>query len=378
MKITDVKISVFEWPTAHTPFDMVETSRVGPPKWSINPTGPIPGFCHILHVLTDDGIEGVCTVGDGRYMTMTNETLEQLRVLVLHSDPLNRELLFQKLRYATRQMFVPRGWFGAFDNCLWDIAGKAADLPVYVLMGKAREQAPAYYNISGRSVHDAVEDSIRAVSQGFPALKDHLLQEPRTNIAWFKEIRKAVGHGVGLMHDPVGLYTYDEAVFVGRALEELHFTWLEEPLLDVRQNGLQVLCDVLKIPVLNPESMTTDIDLSAQWLISGATDKLRASARIGATAILKLAHLAQLHGTTLEMHSAGGLFGLLHTHLTCAVQNTSYYEFFPGGIRDAVGREIGMTNPPIPTDGHVKPPCGPGWGAEWDWDYFNKKKIAVL
>ena len=47
-----------------------------------------------------------------------------------------------------------------------------------------------------------------------------------------------------------------------------------------------------KSPILNPESLTNAIDLSAQWLISGATDLLRVSARHGSTSVLKLAHLA--------------------------------------------------------------------------------------
>lgn len=121
-----------------------------------------------------------------------------------------------------------------------------------------------------------------------------------------------------------------------------------------------------------------DLQLSAQWLISGATDLLRANGRHGATAMLKLAHLAELHGTTIEFNGPGGLFGLVHAHLVCAVRNTSYYEYFPGGTRDEVGKEIGMLNPPVPRKGEITPPSTPGWGAEWDWDYLAKKQVARL
>jgi L-alanine-DL-glutamate epimerase-like enolase superfamily enzyme len=72
------------------------------------------------------------------------------------------------------------------------------------------------------------------------------------------------------------------------------------------------------------------------------------------------------------------LFGLVHAHLVCAISNTSYYEYFPGGSRDEVGKEIGLTNPPIPVDGYMTPPDGPGWGAEWDWDYFYKIRTAQV
>ena len=87
---------------------------------------------------------------------------------------------------------------------------------------------------------------------GFPALKDHFVQEPGDNIEWFRAVRDAVGPDVDLMHDPVGMYTFAEAVRIGRALEELDFRWLEEPMNDVRQNELQSLCDTLDIPDPQP------------------------------------------------------------------------------------------------------------------------------
>jgi L-alanine-DL-glutamate epimerase-like enolase superfamily enzyme len=91
-----------------------------------------------------------------------------------------------------------------------------------------------------------------------------------------------------------------------------------------------------------------------------------------------LAHLAELHGTRIEFNGPGGLFGLVHAHLVCAVRNTSYYEYFPCGTRDALGKEIGLLNPPVPVAGHIAPPQAPGWGAEWDWDWFRKRRVAEL
>ena len=165
---------------------------------------------------------------------------------------------------------------------------------------------------------------------------------------------------------------------MGRGLQELDYGWFEEPLDDRDQAGLQHLCQALDIPVLAPESLMHDFTLSALWLTSGATDLLRANARHGTTPLLKLAHLTAGHRRTIELNGPGGLFGLVHAHLVCAIDNTTYYEYFPGGSRDQAGKEIGLLNPPIPQNGHIAPPAQPGWGAEWDWDYFNKKKVAEL
>lgn len=385
MKITEITLSVFELPANTARFDLIEQVTPAKQRWTATRSlmqragNAVTEPIHVLHVLTDEGIEGVCTVGDARYTTMTTDELAQLRILTIGADPFDRERLFAKLHAATRSMFVRSGWFGAFDNCLWDIAGKTAGLPVYALMGRARDACPAYYNSGGKSKEAVVEDSLKAVELGFSAVKDHLVNTADENIAWFAAIRDAVGPEITLLHDAVlSHYNYEEALRVGRALEELRFLWLEEPLVDRDQRGLQKLCAALDIPVLAPETLMNDVELSAQWLISGTTDWLRGNARVGATGLLKLAHLAELYNARIELNGPGGLFGLVHAHMVCALQNTSYYEYFPGGTRDELGKEIGLLNPPLPQTGLIRPPDGPGWGAEWDWPYFTKKRAATL
>ena len=379
MRIEEIKISVFELPGNTTRFNLVEEVKSARRRWIPKSHTRSNAHVHVLHVRTDEDVEGICTVGDARYTTMQEDDLEQLRILTLGEDPFNRELLNAKLRAATRGMFTVSGWFGAFDNCLWDIAGKVANQPVYRLTGRARASAPAYYNFGGHTPEAAAEDAQKAIGLGFSAVKDHFHSTAGQNIEWFVTIRQAVGPDVDILHDAAGCrYSFEEALYVGRTLEELDFGWFEEPLADRDQVGLHRLCQALTIPVLAPESMMNDRDLSALWLISGTTDLLRANARHGTTPLLKLAHLAELHGTTVELNGPGGLFGLVHAHLVCAITNTSYYEYFPGGTRDEVGKEIGLLNPPVPRNGHIVPPSAPGWGAEWDWNYFNKNRIAEL
>ena len=385
MKIREIQLSVFEV-SGNTPrFDLVEQVTAAKQRWrAARPPKQRTGQSareqlHVLHVLTDEGIQGDCTVGDARYTSLRADELEQLRILTVGADPFDRQRLYAKLHAATRSMFTRPGWFGAFDNCLWDIAGKAAGLPVYALLGRARERCPAYYNSGGRSKEAVVEDSIKAVELGFPAVKDHLTNSADENIAWLTAVREAVGPHITLLHDAVlSHYSYAEALRVGRALEDLRFLWLEEPLPDREQQSLQRLCAALDIPVLAPETLMHDVDLSAQWLISGATDWLRANARVGVTGLLKLAHLAELYRARIELNGPGGLFGLVHAHLSCALQNTTYYEYFPGGSRDEFGQELGLLNIPLPQNGYIAPPDAPGWGAQWDWPYFKRKRSALL
>jgi len=383
MKIDAIRISVFETKGHSPPFQLEEEVRGGQRRWLRRPLGAARDHLHVLHVHTDEGFEGVCTVGDARYRTMRPRDLEELRALALGEDPFDRERLDEKLHLATRGLFARAGWYGAFDNCLWDIAGKVAGLPVVALLGRARARCPCYLNIGGGRGPEAraiaVEDAQRAVEAGYSAVKDHFCDSAAANTALFRAVREAVGPEIDLLHDAaLAGYSYADALRVGRVLEELGFGWFEEPLPDAHQAELRRLCETLDVPVLAPETMMNDVDLSAQWLISGATDHLRANARHGTTSLVKLAHLSELHGANVELNGPGGLFGLVHAHLVCTIRNTSYYEYFPGGSRDEVGKEIGLLNPPLPREGYIAPPDAPGWGAEWDWDYFRKVRVAEL
>ena len=378
MKITEVTVFVLEIPGRQPMFELVELPGMARERWIHSRRfSPEPTTVQVMRVETDEGIEGVCTVTQETLGPLTERTLEQLKLLVVGQNPLDRERLYQKLHTGTRWIYQSPGWAGAFDNCLWDIAGKAANMPVYALLGRVRDSIPAYFNIRGETKEEAAKHARYAVSEGFVAVKDHFYHSIQENIEWFEAIRDAVGRDIDIMHDAVAIYTFEEAIRVGRALEALNYRWFEEPLSDRQQNKLKALCDALDIPILALEMMMNEVDLQAQWLISGATDMIRVNARHGTTPLMKLAHLAELYGTTVELNGVGGNFGLVHTHLLCSIYNTSFYEYW-GGTHEQSGREIGMTNPPSPIKGRMAPPDGPGWGAAWDWELFQNKVIAEI
>ncbi len=323
-----------------------------------------------IQVRTDGGIEGRCAT------TMTAAEVEKLRPVVLGADPLERERLFQTL-YLTRHL--RRGWSGGFDNCLWDIAGKAAGLPVYALIGRVRERFPAYLTRGRRELEGYLEDIDQARElSGIQAYKFHSYRTGKEDIPILTAVRQAVGPDYALMHDPVCWYTLRDAITVGRVLEELDFLWLEEPMHEQKMDLYQELCRELVIPVMATETLMHDMYLSAQWLIQRATDRLRANARNGTTQVLKLAHFAELHSANVELNYIAGLYGLIHAHLGCCIDNTDYFEAFspePDDLRKQ-GEEWGLLNAPLIEDGHLKPPDGPGWGAEWDEVRFDSLVVG--
>ncbi len=327
---------------------------------------------NFIEVETDAGFTGRCTT------TMSPHQVEILRNQVLGEDVLHRERLYQMLHKGTRWVYQPPGWFGDFDNCLWDILGKAANLPVYALVGQVRERFPVY--LTGGDGTTA--DYLRAIEQGrvmgINAYKFHTYKGGKADIPIFREVRKTAGPDYDLINDPVCSYNLREAIEVGHVMEELGFIWLEEPFHEQKMHHYQDLCRELTIPVMANEMLMHDVGLSAEWLIQGATDRLRANARNGTTQVLKMAHFAELYDTNIELNGQGGLFGLVHAHLGCAIDNTDFYENFyltADGNRTQ-GEEFGLLNAPVIEDGHLAPPEGPGWGAVWDEARFRSLVVA--
>ena len=374
MKITGIKLYILEHPEQTQGYFKLRTvpglRRIQYTHGSVRQEGDIPVRMNFLKVMTDEGIEGVCTT------TMTPEQADMLRLQVLGENPFNREELYQLMWKGTRWMYQRAGWAGDFDNCLWDILGKAAGMPVCDLIGCVRDRFPVYVTSGESPLEVYLEVIDEARKRGVGAYKFHTYKGGKADIHIFREVRDVVGPDFILINDPVCSYTLREAIAVGHAMEELGFIWLEEPMHEQKENQYRELCRELDMPVMGNETIMYDIGLSTQKLMSGATDLLRANARFGTTQVLKMAHFAEMHDTTIEMNAEGGLFGQIHAHLGCCIDNTQYYE---AGLKDFSdkGLEWGMLNTPVIEDGCIIPSMEPGWGVQWDWDRFDHMTVEV-
>jgi L-alanine-DL-glutamate epimerase-like enolase superfamily enzyme len=380
MKITDVKLQIVEVPGRFTgTYELVQVPTVRRIQYTHHATRTDrPAQDVLMRVQTDEGVEGICTVDNSLLVGPPQTMVDLLRSNVVGEDPFHREKLFQKLHLGTRWVYQKPGWFGAFDNCLWDIAGKVAGLPIYALLGKVREGVPIYQTAGDGPVEMYIEHIEQGKELGIRAYKPHSYKGGKADIPIMEQLRQHVGPDYDLILDPVCSYTLREAIEVGRVLEELDFVWLEEPFHEQKMHHYQELCAELTIPVMATEMLMYDMNLSAQWLIQGATDRLRANARHGTTQVLKMAHMAELHGTNIELNGVGGIYGLVHTHLGCAIANNDYFELGVGGGWLKAGQEMGMANPPKIVNGCLVPPDGPGWGAEWDMVFLQSRTVAML
>jgi L-alanine-DL-glutamate epimerase-like enolase superfamily enzyme len=327
-----------------------------------------------LRVLTDAGIEGNCTT-----FVMGRERVEFIEKIVspgiIGHDPLYREAIWQQMWRQSRLTFPHQLMQGPIDVCLWDIAGKAAGMPIYKLLGACREKVPAY--ASSRTL-PTPEDYAREASQyaqkGYTAYKLHAFGDPHKDVAACRAARQAVGDDIDLMLDAVAAYDRAGSLYVGRELEDLNFLWLEEPLPDWDVEGYARLSEALDIPVAGTEVVPGSIYSTSEYLLRRAVDIVRSDVifKGGIGPVKKTAGMAEAFGMNLEIHTTGTpLSNVANLHVMCAIKNSRYHEilvpeeFFGGGVIEDVA---------IDSDGCVTVPDKPGLGLEIDWDYINTHK----
>ncbi len=193
-----------------------------------------PLYQYILRVQTDEGVEGLCTIEPPNIVGDVAGMVELLRVNVLGEDPFAREYIFQKLHLGTRWLYQKPGWFGSLDNCLWDIAGKVAGLPIYKLIGKCRDGVPIYQTAGNGPLEEYIAHIEQGKELGIRAYKTHTYKGGKADYELLRKLREYVGPDFDLINDPVCSYTLREAIELGHLMEELDFVWLEEPFHDER------------------------------------------------------------------------------------------------------------------------------------------------
>ena len=281
----------------------------------------------------------------------------------------------------TSQFASPVGqlsFAAAMNNCLWDILGKAVNLPVYRILGGYRERVRAYASSQHlHSVEDFVADVNHAKSQGFTAYKIHPPWLPNNEVDYkldievAKAVRRTGGDAMALLFDRVGGYTRLEAMKVGRALDDLNYVSFEDCLPTNDIEGLTELSKALDVPVVMGEFLGSPYDF-AKYIRAGAMDELRFIVDNvgGITSGMKLAQLAECFGMLCQPHNWGTLLDhAVHFHCELAMPNNVWFEMTqPMGSTD---RPYFKDELRIDKDGYVPAPRKPGLGYEIDYNALH-------
>ena len=290
---------------------------------------------------------------------------------------MDRERLYQTMWKRNRIVTIRS--IGAVDIALYDIAAKAAGLPLYKLLGGFRGSIPAYASSAVLPSRQAYADqAVQYKEDGWAAYKIHPPAVWREDIEVCRAVRQAVGDDYDIMLDSTWSYTYDHAIKVGRAIEELDFFWYEDPLAEDDLMGCIKLREKLSIPLMATEYSPGGFTNYVPWILNKATDYLRGDVAVkgGITALLKTAHLAEAFGMNYEVHHGGNsLNNYANLHVTLAIKNTTYFEV----LLPSAAQKYGIIDDLQPdADGMIHAPSEPGLGAKIDFELIKAKTVEVL
>lgn len=345
------------------------------PGSSVEPPG------YVLTVRTADGTEGYY-----RAHMWTAVGVAQIKAVaskfLIGRDPLNRTSIWHDLRRQLRH--TDHNALGAIDNALWDLAGRHFGTSISTLLGgRVRDRVPAYAStMSGNPERDPPERyadfAEECLDRGYPAFKIHPHGDPDADIAICRAVAERVGDAMDLMLDPSSCYgSFEEAVRVGKVLDELDFFWYEDPLRDTGDSvyAMRRLAAELETPLLGIEQSRTEPFGAFTHLTNDALEMVRVDAHLGGglTSAQKICHTVETAGLDVEPHVGGPE----HLHLTATLRNAHYFEH--GLLHPEVGFEwyndqgyVGEVEV-IDDEGTVAVPDGPGMGVEIDWDFVEKR-----
>ena len=341
---------------------------------------------NILRIHTSNGLIG-------QYDSISDNALSDVKTIaqyLIGKNALSRESIYNDTKRGLRHTAMLG--VGVVDICLWDIAGKLYDEPIYKLLGGEKKPLPCYAstlhadeNGGLSSPQDFLDFAIQCREMGYPAFKVHGWGNARDNLQ--REIDNVINLGSGLnnsmdlMIDPAcEIKNFSDTIKLGRACDEANFFWYEDPFQDggVSQFAHRKLRQMIKTPILQTEHIRL-LEQHVDFIVADATDYVRAGAHEdgGVTGAMKIAHAAEGFGLDIELHGPGPV----HRHIMSAIRNTNFFEL---GL---VHPNLETTRAPyyvdysddldaIDKNGNVWASDGDGIGVELNWDWINSHKIG--
>ncbi len=250
-----------------------------------------------VQVHTDEGITGL---GETTYTTGAVEAFihAEAAQFLLGEDPRRIDTLWNAIRSSARVQTTRSAELkalSAIDVALWDIAGQAAGVPVYDLLGgPARDRVRVYNTCAGptyamqgshappesgagqyedlyATLNHAGELAESLLAEGFTAMKiwpfeafypetdgqSISLVDLKRGLEPFEKIRTAVGNRIEIAVDMLSQWSVPAILRIARALEQFDLMWIEDPMPINNIDSLADFRDRVNIPVTASETVAT-------------------------------------------------------------------------------------------------------------------------
>jgi len=263
---------------------------------------------------------------------------------------------------------------GAVDIAIWDIIGKALNLPVYKVLGACNEKIRVYaaggYYEDGKGPAELVKEMEGYVREGFRAVKIKIGGEGlKVDVERIRAVREALGPDIDILLDANNRWNAYEAIRFGRAVEKYDPYWFEEPVEPDDFKGCAEVRRALDTPIVAGENEFTRWGCR-ELIEAGSADILNLDTVIagGITEYRKIAGMASAYHIPVAPH--GNPF--MAVHLLASTPNTLIMETYPG-----VESKYNPALPLFPVkDGYIQAPDKPGIGIDPDPEMVKKYRVS--
>ncbi len=339
-----------------------------------------------VKVMTDAGIFGFGEAYSVGPDEATVATIKDFKGWLLGKDPRNVEYLWATMYNFTR---FPGGAvidaaISGIEHALWDIAGKAAGLPVYMLLGgKCRDRVRVYQSAGGRTPAQLAESAKALIAKyGYTAIK-MAPHPPGSQSMPYNAVTRAAGQRAEAVRNAVGpdidlafdahatLFEPIRAAQMAEALKPAHPYFLEEPIRMENMDALQTLKQRMQIPLATGECLYTKHDFR-QLLSKQAADIVQPDVCLagGIMELKKIAAMAEAHYVVVAPHNPmGPLATMVNVHFAACTPNFLILEYHPD---DASPRKDLIKDPILVKNGYLEIPNKPGWGYDVNEEAFRR------
>ena len=296
---------------------------------------------HLVEIETDEGITGwgEC-FGPGNIALANKYIVEKvIQPLIIGEDPINKEYIWHKVYNLLRdsgQKGMPIQALSGIDIALWDILAKKAKLPLYQLLGgKTNNKIPVYgygMMLQKKSVEELCElfkkEANQIKEKNFKAMKMKVGLGPKEDLKLVSAVREAIGDDFKLMVDANHAYNKNDALYVGRGLDEMEIYWFEEPVAPEDYDGYKELKEKLKTNIAGGEAEFTKYGWN-QLIKYNCIDiaQPEVCGLGGITEYLKVSALAQSNFIPIVNHVWGSALSVaVNLHLLTSLPD------MPGGL----------------------------------------------
>ncbi len=296
---------------------------------------------HLVEVQTDEGITGwgEC-FGPGNIALANKYIVEKvIQPLIIGEDPINKEYIWHKVYNLLRdsgQKGMPIQALSGIDIALWDILAKKAKLPLYQLLGgKTNNKIPVYgygMMLQKKTVEELCElfkkEANQIKEKNFKAMKMKVGLGPKDDLKLVSAVREAIGDNFKLMVDANHAYNKNDALYVGRGLDEMDIYWFEEPVAPEDYDSYKELKEKLKTNIAGGEAEFTKYGWN-QLIKNNCIDiaQPEVCGLGGITEYLKISALAQANFIPIVNHVWGSALSVaVNLHLLTSLPD------MPGGL----------------------------------------------